>query len=253
MKALFYFQCFSFLLVSCYDKIPVGEPSKSDKQLFYGNWESHNDETFASFQISENIIFCYFLGEYIPNNLMVNGTKLGFLNTQFQQDENKTYFSSIFDFSELYGKFISVESEEDSFKILSSEIEKSSSIYIPKLLEIEVSNLNNGRLVTGGVLNWNIDDINSKGVLLSIYFEYLKQDEGFELPSNYDVVIEVTRIIEESGEYIFKEEDLAVFPSNAKLSIGLSRICNGEVVGLNSEKDFTIRAISSKSINAYLK
>lgn len=95
-------------------------------------------------------------------------------------------------------------------------------IYLPKIINVTVSNLNNGRLQVGTIVTWDIDVLNTNGVLIGIeYLPHLQFDENVK--NNNPNVIYEGKVVNDSGSYVISESDLVKYPDNATLTFYIGR------------------------------
>jgi|GEM_PF-5204658 hypothetical protein len=105
-------------------------------------------------------------------------------------------------------------------------------MYVPE--KIDITNFeqipgNRPVIQAGTTIEWNKDDKNSLGVLISV--KYLNIDNGAEHTQVGDVVL-----VDDDGSYTFTNDFLSQFPSNSKLRVMLTRGNYEVVTGTDGRK-----------------
>ncbi|MCJ8155099.1 hypothetical protein MKJ01_15125 [Chryseobacterium sp. SSA4.19] len=136
------------------------------------------------------------------------------------------------DNSSLFGKKISLIQKNGKliFSPLSNSASKNAEegaagihVYIPDLVQVGVSGLENGKLVPGTVITWNKDVNNENGIILGIEYNPYEQEDLTirESKPNNEVVYDK---VDDNGSYTVTEEDLEKFPKGSFLSFYIGRM-----------------------------
>ncbi|GAE62983.1 hypothetical protein CIN01S_02_01050 [Chryseobacterium indologenes NBRC 14944] len=134
------------------------------------------------------------------------------------------------------------------------------SVYIPEIINAEVSGLNNGSVAPGTVVTWNRDMNNVMGVSLMIEYNPFEQT----MTGPYAGVNPNTQPfkskyleIEDVGSYTVTEEDLTSFPSGSNLSFYISRsayaVGSDPTIGTMPGNDTSIGAVTATRADFQIK
>jgi len=140
-----------------------------------------------------------------------NSTDLSFWNGKF---DAKGFFNGNYVSSLLRNNVLELTSTQD--------IENST--YIPKQMDVKISNLDEeGRVMVGTTISWNPDAENPNGILAGIEYSPYNQCNPNIAALNLDVNRRFSTI-DDNGTYRITEGDLQHFPKDATLKFYIGRI-----------------------------
>lgn len=133
----------------------------------------------------------------------------------------KNMKNSARDDNDFFGSVLSYRVVDNSqLNKSSSESNDYNEVYIPELINVTYST---EKLVPGTTVSWNIDNLNSNGVIVSVEYYGINQLDtklAFENPTT----IKKSFVIDDSvGSYTITEADLEMFPNKALLDINVLR------------------------------
>ena len=225
--------CCSIILFSCsnenseIDKTPENKIASFEDYLKFMNTETKNSlliqsvstlntpnnlYTISARSLENNSALSFKLDgtEYSPNDITVNNNSTAWSRT----DQ---------DLTTLYGKKLDLTFSNNQVLARSgSTNETSTNIYIPELVNVNISNLNEGKVVPGTIITWNIDTANANGMVLAIEYSPLAQKEQ-TIAQTYSTRIMRGSTVQDDGSYTITASDLEHYPDNATLSFYIGR------------------------------
>lgn len=125
-------------------------------------------------------------------------------------------------------------------------------IYIPKLIEVEFANLNDGKVTIGTTISWNVDKNNANGVVALVHYtpfaqtsESIKEDNPEPIRSGFTFI--------DNGTYTITAEDLSYFPDNAWIEFEVGRAGYGITTNEDGTEDYSLAAVTSKPFSFQIK
>ena len=95
-------------------------------------------------------------------------------------------------------------------------------MYIPELLKVSVSNLENGKIVAGTKITWNADPKNKKGIIIGAEYRKIHQIDQSIATENPDKIIRGSSL-SDTGSYTVTSNDLSFFPKNSVITFTIGR------------------------------
>ena len=114
-------------------------------------------------------------GNRSPLGLLYNGAKaLKDVEYYYSKSSNKSYSNYlsrdfIIDVRQLFGRHFSLDALADNMAVKSMTNTGDSSMYFPQLINVQFENLDNGKIVPGTIVNWNLDEENSNGIVIAVH------------------------------------------------------------------------------------
>ncbi len=166
-------------------------------------------------------------GDRMPFGLDLNGEKISFKDYYFSKLKNISYAEiDQNDLSDVYGGYFNFEvvqlGSEVFIKTAPSKKGENGSIYIPELIQAQITNLSNGNIVAGTTITWNVDPDNENGVILGVEYCPLSQTDS-TIRDLYPERSLNGITLSESGSYVVKAEDLLHLPNEARVTLYVGR------------------------------
>ncbi|MEP5339251.1 MAG: hypothetical protein ABJL44_14610 [Algibacter sp.] len=246
MKKIFYISVLSILsIVSCSDEVTettdegiatneVIENNVTSIEDYFDFLTTDTDGTVVVQSISTALsgeaykAISSIKGDKTPLTLKVDEKTVSFTNRDFSSVANKSYSNvSVDNLAEVFGSTFKVEFGDDQLSA-KSNVDKSSdedsteSVYIPGLVNAEFTGLEDGKIIANSLINWNADDQNTNGVVISIEYSPLSQPLQSVLTQNPAPLMQAITT-EDDGSYTISTKDLADFPQNALLTFYVAR------------------------------
>lgn len=135
--------------------------------------------------------------------------------------DGKNMKNSARDSNNFFGKVLSYRVVDNSrLNKSSSESNNYNEVYIPKLINVTYST---EKLVPGTKVSWNVDNLNLKGVIVSVEYYAINQPNT-KLAFNNPTTIKRSFVIDDAiGSYTVTKEDLEMFPNKSVLDINVLR------------------------------
>ena len=173
---------------------------------------SNNLFTMSARSLQSNSALSFKLDgtEYKPNDYTTIGN-------------NTSWVRSDLDLTSLYGKKISLSYTNNQIHArMGSAIGNEVTIYIPELISANVSNLQDGKVIPGTIITWNIDTANANGMVLGVEYNPSNQTEQ-SIAESFNTKITRGSTVQDNGSYTITANDLSYFPDNSKLSFYIGR------------------------------
>ncbi len=225
--------CCSLFLFSCsnensdIDKTPESKLASFEDYLKFMNSETKNSLLIQSVSTlnSPNNLYTISARSLESNSALsfkLDGTE--FSPNDVTINNNSTAWSrSDQDLTNLFGKKFDLTFSNNQILARSgSTNETSTNVYIPELINVNVSNLNEGKVVPGTIISWNIDTLNANGMVLAIEYSPLAQKEQ-TIAETYSTRIMRGSTVQDNGSYTITASDLEHYPDNATLSFYIGR------------------------------
>lgn len=226
----------SLFIISCKEKsydmeIESGKPIASLEDYFgFLNSPADGSIIIQSFETNASngqsfMITSSFSGDRPPFDIKVNNTEVNFESHYFNSSTNKS--SSVFnsaDMHELYGNDFEIvfETNLTVLKNTTSDSNSTASVYIPDLIHVQFSELQEGKIVVGSVVSWNFDGDNENGVVLAFEYSPSSQyDEEVSTQYPNDILDGVS--LPDNGMYVITASDMQYLPDNALISVYVGR------------------------------
>lgn len=167
-------------------------------------------------------------GNRSPLGLLYNGTKaLKDVEYYYSKSSNKSYSNYlsrdfIVDVRQLFGRHFSLDALADNLAVKSMTNTGDSSMYFPQLINVQFENLENGKIVPGTIVNWNLDEKNSNGVVLAVEYNPKTQVDSNISAAHPEALMYAVTVVD-NGSYTVTSEDLAYFPDGARANIYIGR------------------------------
>ena len=91
---------------------------------------------------------------------------------------------------------------------------------MPELLSVSINTVN---LEPGTIVTWNVDPLNTNGLILWYEYSPLVQDKYSVVNNNREVKQGALTIPDVNGTYIVKDSDLAFIPNDARVTFNITR------------------------------
>ena len=198
------------ITVSCYGELDTQTiKSKMTFGDYLNDMSKFNGKGTILIQSNE-----YIVTQNNPQNINIS-ERAGNPNAIKFFDENGNNLNILGDLTtekkqSLYGKKL-------AYSILGGE---KSSIYIPKLLQLEMNNDN--ILKQGVTINWNPDLLNEKGLIIWITYKPTSQNDMTIAKDNMRYITEGF-VVEDTGSYTIKSSDLERFSNGAYVDVNIAR------------------------------
>ncbi len=97
---------------------------------------------------------------------------------------------------------------------------ENNSVYIPELLNIQIDS---DELAVGTTINWNVDPLNTNGLILWYRYTPFSQSKYDVVDNNRSILSGGFTIPDEIGTYTITSSDIANLPNNANISFYVTR------------------------------
>ncbi len=119
------------------------------------------------------------------------------------------------DISSLFGKEISYKIDN-----ISNKDNTENNVYIPELLTV---NINTEEFQVGTIVSWNVDTLNTNGLILWYEYSPSFQDKKEVIENNFKHIRGAITIPDEIGEYSITENDLSLLPNMSRITFHVTR------------------------------
>jgi hypothetical protein len=185
-------------------------------------------------------------GDKAPLTLKVNDRTLSFNNYSYSSKQNRSYSNiSNQDLRSVFGNKFEIELTNSNVFAKTSEAitESLSSVYIPEVVSSSFSNLSQGKVVVGTIINWNTDSLNENGVVIGLEYNPLAQYDELIVKEKSDRLL-TGLTVEDNGSYTVTAEDLAQYPSNAMMTLYVGRAGYNITTNSTGEVDYSMAAMT---------
>lgn len=137
------------------------------------------------------------------------------------KDDLKKIKNSAKDYNNFFGNILSYRIVDNSnLSEKSTENNTYDEVYIPELIEVSYST---EKLIPGTTVSWNIDNLNSNGVIVSVEYYPINQLNTKLAFENSTTIKRSFVIDDKTGSYTVTAEDLEIFPNKSILDINVLR------------------------------
>lgn len=185
-------------------------------------------------------------GNRAPLKFNLEDSVIDFIQYHYSESSNKSFSNKNLDnMSDFFGSELLVNLSSQNVEVSKVYSENNSNyqtVYIPKLINVEFSGLQNGKLVVGSKVVWNFDGNNEKGVVIGLEYNPLAQlSQDVKTEKSDRLLKGIT--LPDNGEYIIKKEDLEEFPSDALITVYVGRA--GYDIALDDEgNDYSLAGLT---------
>jgi hypothetical protein len=197
------------------------------------------NSTSVLFDLSSNIE-----GNNQPLGLQVDGNKYEFFEYSFSEVTNRSSANiSNLDLENFYGCTFYLEYQSETINVIRDINDGTviDSLYIPELIEVSFDNLEDGTIGQGTKVNWNTDNLNTKGVVIG--FEYIPTSQfDSEIAEKYPNHLMRGVTTADNGEYVFTSNDFDDLPDNAWISFYVGR--TGYSISVQDFGDYSLAGLT---------
>jgi hypothetical protein len=156
-----------------------------------------------------------------PIGLLYDGSSL---TGDIQQATDLNYWNGTFDAKKIFtGSYVSSKLDKGTLELVTAN-ENENSTYVPKILEVKITNLDSeGNVKPGTIISWERDENNDNGVLAGLEYNPESQTNANIAEANRDSNRRFSTI-DDNGSYEITSADLNHFPENANLTFYVGRI-----------------------------
>jgi len=183
-------------------------------------------------------------GNKMPVTLKVENKIVSFTNYNYSETTNKSYSNvNLDDMSEIFGGTFEMELNSNQLVVNKNSSPSNSveSVYIPNLIQVQFSGLQNGKIIEGSQISWNSDSDNENGVVLGIEYNPLSQLEESIVTQKSDRLLKGVTLVD-NGSYTISQQDLIDYPSNAMLTFYIGRA--GYSITSDGAKDYSLAGLT---------
>jgi len=256
MKKIISSICLFALLISCNQESYLIESNNNSQNVtsFEEYIKFFDPETEAhiliqssnSINASNNIwnINSSIKGDKLPYDLFIDN--LMFTTQEvYRSEQFSNWRISNEDLHSLYGKKFRLEKSENVIRGLNTnESSSENDIYIPKLLNAQLSNLQNNSIGVGTTITWNADNLNKRGIIMTMEYKPLDQKDE-RIATNFTLPIMRGDTMPDSGQYTVTANDLRDFPDGSTISFHIGRAGFTIVNNSESEVEYSVGAYTT--------
>ncbi len=252
----------SFVFTSCKDEVTdvklADEKNKTatiEDYLNFLNTPTDGSIIIQSFETNLSngqsyLITSSLSGDQKPLNMLLNEMNVNFYDYSYVKSTDKSYsYKNDIDVSELFGKKfdLTIDGNAAALKSSQNQTDTIDGVYIPELIHIQFTGLQEGKIVEGTIINWNFDGLNQNGVVIAFEYNPFSQYEGnisAENPERYLNGITIT----DNGSYTITAADLQYLPNNAVISVYVGR-AGYSITSYNNGSDENSYAVAGYTVS----
>jgi len=176
-------------------------------------------------------------GNHSSYSLNTKTTVIQFNNFMYDEESGKsTSVISNANLKDFFGKIQSFNLGDGMAKG-----EDEGKIYIPEVISASFSGLNNGRIVAGTTISWNVDGNNENGVVIGFeYNPYAQSAQSIQIDQPEHVWKGVT--LPDQGSYVITEEDMENIPNDATVTFYVARA--GYIITTDGDEDYSLAGLT---------